>query len=106
MNLYAYAVLFVFVAAAVLVGYLSRTDIPKINGLPELPGIPIFGSLFLLGKHHARNCAKLAREHGWPVFQARLGDRVCYARRLDLRILIRASESSMPTLLTVSKICG
>ncbi len=54
---------------------LSRTDIKRIKNLPELPGIPIFGSLFLLGKNHAKNCAKLAEKYG-PVFQARLGNRV------------------------------
>lgn len=53
----------------------SKTDIPKIKGLPELPGVPIFGSLFLLGKHHARNCAKLREKYG-DVFQVKLGNRV------------------------------
>jgi hypothetical protein len=60
---------------ALLYRHLNRTDIPKIKGLPELPGVPIFGSLFLLGKYHARNCAKLAEKFG-PVFQVRLGNRV------------------------------
>jgi phenylacetate 2-hydroxylase len=55
--------------------YFSRTDIPKVKGLPELPGVPVFGSLILLGKHHARNCAKLVKKYG-PVFQVRLGSRV------------------------------
>ena len=54
---------------------LNRTDIPKIKDLPELPGVPVFGSLFLLGRYHARNCAKLAQQYG-PVFQVRLGSRV------------------------------
>jgi len=61
--------------------FLSRTDIPKIKGLPELPAIPVFGSLLHLGKHHARNCAKLVDKYG-PVFQVRLGNRVRYARPL------------------------
>lgn len=55
--------------------YGNRTDIPKVKGLPELPGVPFFGSLIMLGKHHARNCAKLANHYG-GVFQVRLGNRV------------------------------
>lgn len=66
-----------------LTKFLSRTDIPKIKNLPELPGIPIFGSLFLLGKYHARNCAKLADKYG-PVFQVRLGNRrIIYANSFN-----------------------
>ena len=53
-----------------------QTDIPKIKNLPELPSVPIFGSLFLLGKHHARNCAQLVSRYG-AVFPIRLGNRVC-----------------------------
>ncbi|KAL2840047.1 cytochrome P450 [Aspergillus pseudoustus] len=66
-----------FGIAAILITLLrlsNRTDIPKIRNLPELPGIPVFGSLFLLGKHHARNCARLAKTYG-DVFQVRLGNR-------------------------------
>lgn len=69
----------VFVIVAVLLTALVRkankTDIAKIENLPEIPGIPLFGSLFLLGRHHARNCARLAKDYG-DVFQARLGNRV------------------------------
>ena len=65
----------VLAAATLITKLLNHTDIPKIKGLPELPGIPMFGSLFLLGKHHARNCAELAKKYG-PVFQVRLGNRV------------------------------
>ena len=71
-----YLILAVILTALTLVyRLLNRTDIPKIKGLPELPGVPIFGSLFLLGKYHARNCAELAKKYG-PVFQVRLGARV------------------------------
>lgn len=69
----------VFVIVAVLLTVLVRkankTDIAKIENLPEIPGVPLFGSLFLLGRHHARNCARLAKDYG-DVFQARLGNRV------------------------------
>lgn len=63
----------------------SRTDIPKIKNLPELPGVPVFGSLFLLGKHHARNCARLAKQYG-DVFQVRLGNRVGRFLKVDLSL--------------------
>ena len=71
---------FVVPVVVLAIGYyvfklLTRTDIAKIKGLPELPGVPVFGSLLLLGKHHARNCAELAKKYG-PVFQVRLGSRV------------------------------
>lgn len=76
----------VVVALAIVYGVfrlLTRTDIPKIKGLPELPGVPIFGSLFLLGKHHARNCTELAKKYG-PVFQVCLGQRrIVYANTFD-----------------------
>lgn len=62
--------------------YGNRTDIPKIKGLPELPGVPFFGSLVMLGKHHSRNCARLAKQYG-DVFQVRLGNRVSCARSLS-----------------------
>lgn len=32
-----------------VIRYLNRTDIPKIKGLPEIPGVPIFGNLLQLG---------------------------------------------------------
>jgi phenylacetate 2-hydroxylase len=77
--MYQYAATCAFLAVILygLSWLFSRTDIPKIENLPELPGVPIFGSLFLLGKHHARNCAKLAKTYG-DVFQVRLGNRVHY----------------------------
>lgn len=61
----------------------NQTDIPKIKNLPELPGVPFFGSLFLLGRYHARNCARLAKSYG-DVFQARLGNRVCPSLSLNM----------------------
>lgn len=71
------AAIFVIVAVLLtaLVKKTNKTDIAKIQNLPEIPGVPLFGSLFLLGRHHARNCARLAKDYG-DVFQARLGNRV------------------------------
>ncbi|OJJ45283.1 hypothetical protein ASPZODRAFT_17501 [Penicilliopsis zonata CBS 506.65] len=57
-----------------LLRYFNRTDVPKIKGIPEVPGIPIFGNLLQLGNDHARVAARWAREYG-PVFQVRMGNR-------------------------------
>ena len=67
-----FALIAIFVFA---IRYLSRTDIPKIKNLPEIPGIPLFGSLLELGDKHAKVAAQWAEKYG-PVFQARLGNRV------------------------------
>lgn len=80
-----FIVLAVLLAAGTLIiKLLNHTDVPKIKNLPELPGIPMFGSLFLLGRHHARNCAELAKKYG-PVFQVRLGNRVWMFSLLNQR---------------------
>ena len=84
-----YLVLAVVLAVGTLIyKFLNHTDIPKIEGLPELPGVPMFGSLLLLGKHHARNCAELAKKYG-PVFQVRLGSRVIISLRVSEYVLTR-----------------
>jgi phenylacetate 2-hydroxylase len=59
-----------------LIRYLNRTDTPKIKNLPEIPGIPLFGNLLQFGSSHAKVAAQLAQKYG-PVFQVRLGNRVC-----------------------------
>jgi phenylacetate 2-hydroxylase len=59
-----------------LIRYFNRTDVPKIENLPEIPGVPIFGNLLQFGSSHARVAAKFAEKYG-PVFQVRLGNRVC-----------------------------
>ena len=58
-----------------VIRYLNRTDIPKIKGLPEIPGVPIFGNLLQLGDSHARKAAGWVQRYG-PVFQVRLGNKV------------------------------
>lgn len=55
---------------------LNQTDTPKIKNLPEIPGVPIFGNLLQLGSHHAKVARGWAKQYG-PVFQTRLGNRVC-----------------------------
>ena len=73
------ALLPILVASAVLTFFAYRllygTDRPKIKGIPEIPGLPLFGSLYELGQNHALVAQKWARKYG-PVFQVRMGNRV------------------------------
>lgn len=72
-----YLAVFLSVAGLVaLVLYANQTDIPRIRGIPEIPGVPFFGNLLQLGQEHALNTRKLSKSYG-PVFQARLGNKVC-----------------------------
>ncbi|CAF0960248.1 unnamed protein product [Rotaria sordida] len=67
----------------ILFKILNSTDAPKINGLPEAPGWPIFGSLFQLKENHYFALLKLAKRLG-PVFQIRLGNkRIVVANSYD-----------------------
>ncbi|KAF7558278.1 hypothetical protein G7Z17_g114 [Cylindrodendrum hubeiense] len=68
--LYAIGVVVIYL----LIKFLNATDTPKIKGLPEIPGVPIFGNLWQLGTDHARVTQKWAAKYG-PVFQTRLGNR-------------------------------
>ncbi|RCI16106.1 hypothetical protein L249_1781 [Ophiocordyceps polyrhachis-furcata BCC 54312] len=71
-------ILVLVAAVAGLVHLLRRllyaTDVPKIKGIPEAPGLPLLGSLVHLGTDHARVAQRWARRYG-PVVQARLGSR-------------------------------
>jgi phenylacetate 2-hydroxylase len=54
---------------------LTRTDIPYIRGIPEIPGaLPVTGHLTQLGDDHATVCEKWWRRYGHSVFQIRLGN--------------------------------
>ncbi|KND91804.1 Phenylacetate 2-hydroxylase [Tolypocladium ophioglossoides CBS 100239] len=81
----SYQVLGIAIVAAfyALIRFLSATDVPKIKGLPEIPGVPIFGNLLQLGIDHARVTQKWARKYG-PVFQTRLGTkRIIFVNSYD-----------------------
>ncbi|KAJ5786574.1 uncharacterized protein N7503_011786 [Penicillium pulvis] len=66
-----------------IIRYLNRTDTPKIKGLPEIPGVPLFGNLLQLGDQHATVAAKWAKKFG-PVFQVRMGNkRIVFANSFD-----------------------
>lgn len=88
-----------------LVKLANRTDQPKIKGLPEVPGVPIFGNLLQLGSDHARVTGAWAKKFNWPVFQTRLGNRrIIFANTFDsvkhFWITNQASLISRPTLYT------
>ncbi|KAF2461061.1 putative cytochrome P450 phenylacetate 2-hydroxylase [Lineolata rhizophorae] len=63
--------------------YVTRTDVPRIKGLPEVPGVPLFGSLIELGNNHAKVAQRWAEKYG-PVFQVRMGNRrIVFANTFD-----------------------
>lgn len=73
------ALLFVLYAAW---RWANSTDKPKIEGIPEIPGYPIFGSLYELGTLHCKVAQKWAQKYG-PVFQVKLGHKVCRLNSLE-----------------------
>src|SRR5271163_4656753 len=87
-----------------LLKIFNSTDIPKIHGLPEAPGWPIFGSLFELGENHHAAFSQMAKKLG-PVFQIRMGNkRIVVANSFDsIKELWTKNQSlliSRPTLHT------
>ncbi|KAF1982926.1 putative phenylacetate 2-hydroxylase [Aulographum hederae CBS 113979] len=95
------AVLAVVVLA---VWVLNKTDMPKIKGIPEIPGYPLFGSLIELGSCHAKVAQGWAKKYG-PVFQVRMGNRrIVFANTFDsvkaLWINNQSALISRPTLHT------
>lgn len=76
----SFASLIIYAAAAAAISFfayrfLYGTDTPLIKGLPEIPGLPLFGSLIELGENHALVAQQWAKKYG-PVFQVRMGTRV------------------------------
>ncbi|KAF2088696.1 phenylacetate hydroxylase [Saccharata proteae CBS 121410] len=87
-----------------VIRYLNRTDVPKIKGLPEVPGVPLFGSLLELGSNHAKVAREWSNKYG-PVFQVRMGNkRIIFANTFDsvrqLWIKDQSALISRPTLHT------
>jgi len=99
----------IIIAAALVITYFAHrvlfgTDKPKIKGLPEIPGLPLFGSLYELGTNHAKVAQGWAKKYG-PVFQVRLGNkRIVFANSFDsvrhLWITNQSALISRPTLHT------
>lgn len=96
-----------FFAIAVILAVIKimdRTDVPKIKGLPEIPGWPIVGNLAQLGENHAKVAHDWAKKYG-PVFQVRMGNRrIIFANTFDsvrnLWITNQSALISRPTLHT------
>lgn len=88
-----------------VVRYLNRTDVPKIKGLPEIPGVPIFGNLLQLGDSHAKRAGDWVSRYG-PVFQVRLGNRVSDPIAVALKSSNLNRGSSLPILSKASNISG
>jgi phenylacetate 2-hydroxylase len=94
----------IIVFVYILLKLLNSTDVPKIHGLPEAPGWPIFGSLFQLGENHHAACLQIAKKLG-PVFQICMGNkRIVVANSYDsIKELWTKNQSlliSRPTLHT------
>ncbi|KAF2813848.1 cytochrome P450 [Mytilinidion resinicola] len=85
-----------------VIRYLNQTDVPKIRGLPEIPGIPLFGNLIQLGTCHHVAAQKLADKYG-PVFQARLGSkRVVYVNSFEaVKSIWITQQSALISCLTL-----
>ena len=80
----------VIIIVYILLKLIDSTDVPKIHGLPEASGWPIFGSLFELGENHYAAFSRMAKKLG-PVFQVRMGNR---------RIVVANSYESIKELWT------
>ncbi|KAF2866792.1 phenylacetate hydroxylase [Massariosphaeria phaeospora] len=99
----------IIVAVAAVLTYsayriLYGTNTPKIKGLPEVPGLPLFGSLFELGTSHAKVAQGWAKKYG-PVFQVRMGNRrIVFANTFEsvrhIWITNQSALISRPTLHT------
>ena len=75
-----------------IIRYLNRTDVPKIKGIPEIPGIPLFGNLLQLGDQHATVAGNWAKKYG-PVFQVRMGNKVSW---VSPRLSVMMSRIGLP----------
>lgn len=97
----------VYIAAVAVVSYLLysflyATDVPKIKGIPEIPGLPLFGSLLELGENHAKVAQGWAKKYG-PVFQVRMGNKVSNTLHwLHVLWLIEAIENRLRQHLRLS----
>ncbi|KAH8730985.1 cytochrome P450 phenylacetate hydroxylase-like protein [Phaeosphaeriaceae sp. PMI808] len=99
----------IYIAGVAILSYflykfLYSTETPHIKGLPEIPGLPLFGSLYELGTDHAKVGQGWVKKYG-PVFQVRMGNkRVVWANSFDsireLWINNQSALSSRPTLYT------
>ncbi|KAG9235666.1 phenylacetate 2-hydroxylase [Amylocarpus encephaloides] len=74
-NPLAIAGLAILLLGSVVYYISTRTDIPRIKGIFEIPGaLPITGHLLELGDDHATVCESWWRKYRTSVFQIRLGN--------------------------------
>ncbi|EPE33065.1 Cytochrome P450 [Glarea lozoyensis ATCC 20868] len=74
-NTFAVTGILILLLVSVFYWISTKTDIPYIKGIPEIPGaLPIFGHLLALGDDHATVCESWWRKYGTSVFQIRLGN--------------------------------
>ncbi|EMD00905.1 hypothetical protein BAUCODRAFT_188720 [Baudoinia panamericana UAMH 10762] len=87
---------FILAIVYTLVKIVDQTDVPKIKGLPEIPGVPLLGNLYQLGQHHAKVAQEWSKKYG-PVFQVRLGNRrIIFANSFDsVRTLWITNQSAL-----------
>lgn len=71
------------ISAFFILFLFDTTDVPYVRNLPSIPGLPIFGNLIQLGVEHPKRLAELSKKYG-PVYQMRLGNRVCQLFSKDL----------------------
>ena len=74
-----------------LLKYVNHTDIAKVKGLPEIPGVPLFGNLLQLGSEHAKKAGEWAKQYG-PVFQVRLGNKASPIHPKDSGVVFRSTH--------------
>ncbi|EFW98507.1 amino acid permease [Grosmannia clavigera kw1407] len=68
----------VLLTGAAILLYLRffYVDIARVQGIPEVPGASLlYGHLRILGDDQPTTMQRWATQHGWPVFQIRLGNR-------------------------------
>lgn len=67
---------FMILALALIYLRFFYVDCAPIRGIPEVPGGSLLhGHLYMLGQDHATATEKWSRDHGWPIYQIRLGNR-------------------------------
>jgi phenylacetate 2-hydroxylase len=97
--------------------YSTWTNVPKIKGIPEIPGaLPFVGHLHLLGGTSGRNDVTVwsswVKKYGWNMFQLRMGnERVVVVNDfMTVKELWAGSSSttliSRPTSYTMETIIG
>lgn len=70
------------------------TDVPFIEHLPSVPGLPVVGNLSQLGTEQPRRLSELSKKYG-PVFQIRLGNKVSHFTQSAKALWLTWSSGSL-----------